>query len=252
MADEQLPSDELNDAPSAAQSAPAEAESAAPDGGEADAGAPAEASGTWPAALMGLALLAVLLTLAGVWGQMQKQPNHLPLGLGLFLWGALDLLAQRRGLVQWKGAKRVVGNTVNLLRGLVLVGVGAWLSLMAAGLLKPVSTAVVANVGVFLLSAYLATALVLEIVVKGVKLSAHAFMLVALACAFISYLYFSIPFTFTWAAVFACLGFSAAAWAVYAGVLDETPALGRAVLIAILFINAPMAVYSGQQMFFVE
>lgn len=249
MADEQRPSEEQSGPLEADPGlAPAPEPDAGASGTQADAGdAPA---GSWGGALIGLALLAVLLTIAGFFGQIQKVPNHLPLGLGLFLWGVLDLAAQRRGLVQWKGAKRVVGNTVNLLRGLALIGVGVWLCLMAAGMLRPVGTAVVSNVGVLLLAAYLGTALVLEITVKGVRLSAQAFLLLALACALISYLYFSIPFTFAWAAVFTGLAFASAAWSIYARVLEETPALSRAVLAAVLLLSAPITVFTVQQMFF--
>lgn len=248
MADETVPGGEeqpnAENAPEVteAPAAPVEAE-AAP---EMDAGPAA----SWGGALFGLALLAVLLTLVGVYGQVQKVPNHLPLGLGLLLWAVLDLAAQRRGLIVWKGAKAVVGNTVNLLRGLALLGVGVWLCLMAARVIHPVGTALVSSVGVILLVSYLAVALGLEITVKGVKLSAHAFLLISLALILFSYLYFAIPFTYNWAAVFAFLSFVAAAWAVYAGVLDETPALSRAVLIAVLFISLPFDAFTVQQMFF--
>lgn len=213
---------------------------------------PREPERRWGGVLLGLALLAVLLTLVGVSQQMQKHPNHLPLGLGLLLWGILDLSAQARGLVVWRGAKAVVGNIVNLVRGLALLGLGVWLSLMGVGLLRPVDTALLTSLGVFLLAAYLGTALLLEILVKGVRLSAQAFLLGSLAAMVVSYLYFSIPFTYTWAAVFALLSAAAAAWAAYRGVLDETPALSRAVLIAVLIMGLPLGVYTVQQLFLVQ
>lgn len=242
MADENLPdSDDAVVPTSEAAPAPVTAEAE-----------PTRAGGSWSGALLGLALLAVLLTLAGIFGQMQKVPNHLPLGLGLLLWGVLDLLAQRRGLVVWKGAKAVVGNAVNLLRGLAVLGVGVWLCLMAAGVIKPANTAVVTVAGVSLLAIYLGIALGLEVAVKGTRLSAQAFLLVSLALMFVSYLYFSLPFTYAWAAVFACLSFTAAAWAVHAGVLDETPSLSRAVLLAVLALGSPLGTYTVQQMFFTE
>lgn len=238
--EEQIPSDAESAVP--VEAAPAPQPEAVDD----------EPQGSWGGALLGLALLAVLLTLIGVYGQIQKQPNHLPLGLGLILWGILDLAAQRRGLVRWKGAKAVVGNSVNLTRGLALLGIGVWLALMAANVIKPVSTAVVSSVGVVLLAAYLGIALVLEIMVKGLKLSGHAFLLAALALAVLSYLYFAVPFTYSWAAVFAGLSFAAAAWALYAGVLEENPSLARAVLIAVLALSAPFSTYTVQQAFFTE
>lgn len=245
MAEETSPGTEeqgLNEAPAeqpvpAPEAAPADAVDEAP-------------QGSWGGALLGLALLAVLLTMIGVYGQIQKQPNHLPLGLGLILWGVLDLAAQRRGLVRWKGAKAVVGNSVNLLRGLALLGVGVWLALMAANVVKPVGTAMVSTVGVVLLAAYLGTALALEIMVKGVRLSGHAFLLASLALAVLGYLYFAVPFTYAWAAVFFGLAFVAAAWASFADVLGETPALSRAVLIAVLVLATPFSVYTVQQAFF--
>jgi Tol biopolymer transport system component len=246
MADETAPGTEEQNA-DAAPNAPS---SAPPAAAAAEEGAEAGPAQSWGGALMGLALLAVLLTIVGVFGQVQKRPNHLPLGLGLLLWGMLDLAAQRRGLIVWKGAKRVAGNTVNLLRGVALLGVGVWLCLMAVGALAPASTATVSTVGVVLLALYLGTALLLEVLVKGVKLSGHAFLLLSLGLILLSYLYFAIPFTYAWSAVFAGLAFAAAAWSVYAGVLEETPPLSRAVLIAVLALGTPQGVYTAQQMFF--
>lgn len=206
----------------------------------------------WGVALLGVALLAVILTMVGVFGQMHKEPNHLPLGLGLLLWGVLDLVAQGRGLVRWKGAQAAVGNVVNLVRGLALLGLGLWLALMAAGVIRPQGTAVVTTLGLSLLVAYLGVALALDILVKGARLSGQAFLLAALAFMFISYLYFSIPFTYSWAAVFALLAFVTGAWASHNGALDDSPALGWAVLITVLLIGAPLITYSYQQMFVVE
>lgn len=245
MADEMLPNEEGAPAPETpSQSAAAEAPAAAPEGQGPEGG--------WSGALVGLALLAVILTLVGIFGQMQRQPNHLPLGLGLILWGILDLMAQRRGLVVWRGAKAVVGNAVNLGRGLSLLGVGAWLCLMAAGLIRAQNTAVVTTVGISLLVTYLGIALALEAFVKGVKLSGQAFLLVALALMFVSYLYFSIPFTFTWAIVFALLAFVAAAWAGFNGAIDQNPALTRAVLLVVLLLGTPLCTFAVQQMFYTE
>lgn len=251
MAEENSPGTEEQESPGV----PAEQAGGASADQPSRAETPEEEAGTqpsWSAALLGLALLAVLLTLVGVYGQVQKRPNHLPMGLGLLLWGLLDLAAQRRGLVRWRGAKAVAGNTVNLLRGVALLGVGAWMVLMAVGALPDAGTATVTTVGVSLLAAYLGTALVLEILVKGVRLSGHAFLLASLAFVLASYLYFAIPFTYAWAAVFALLAFCAAVWSIYAGVMEETPALSRAVLLAVLLLSAPFGTYTFQQMFLVE
>jgi Tol biopolymer transport system component len=245
MADEQLPGAEEQQNPDAAP-APAPAPEAAPEE------APVEETRSWGGALLGLAVLAVLLTLVGVYGQIQKQPNHLPLGLGLLVWGVVDLLAQARGLVTWRGAKAVVGNTVNLLRGIALLGLGVWLCLMAAAVIKPVGTATVSTAGVVLLGAYLGTALALEILVKGVRLSGQAFLLASLALIILSYLYFAVPFTYAWAAVFAALAFISAAWALYAGALEESPDITKAVLLAVVVLALPFSVYTVQQMFFTE
>ncbi len=218
--------------------------------------APAPATGQpragWSGALLFVAGLAVLLTIAGIFDQMKKEPNFMALGLGLLLWGILDLIAQRRGLVVWKGAKAVVGNTVNLVRGLALLGVGVWLCLMAVGTVHRTNTAVLTDVCVFFLVGYLCVALLLEILVKGVKLSGQAFLLGALALQFVSFLYFSLPFTFGWAAVFAGLAYASGAWAIFKDAIEDSPALSRAVLIATLILGAPFATYTTQQMFFTQ
>jgi Tol biopolymer transport system component len=217
---------------------------------EAPAPGPRKPRAGWSGALLLVAGLAVLLTIAGIFDQMKKEPNFMALGLGLLLWGVLDLIAQRRGLVVWKGAKAVVGNTVNLIRGLALLGVGAWLCLMAVGAMHRTNTAVLTDVCVFFLVSYLCVALLLEIVVKGVKLSGQAFLLAALALQFVSFLYFSLPFTFGWAAVFAGLAYASGAWAIFKDALEDSPALSRAVLTATLILGAPLATYTVQQMFF--
>lgn len=212
-----------------------------------------KAPNSWSGILLVVALMAVGLTFVGIYGQTQKVPEYFgALGLGLLLWGALDLLAQRRGLVVWKGPKAVVGNTVNLIRGLALLGVGIWLLLMGFGTVKPASTAVLTNIAAFFLVGYLGVALLLEIIVKGVKLSGQAFLLAALALQFISYLYFSIPFTYGWAAVFAGLSFAAGAWAIFGGAMNDNPALSRAVLIATVLLGVPLTTYTFQQMFVVH
>lgn len=211
------------------------------------------APGAWSGLLFFVAVVAVGLTFAGIYGQSQKQPEYYgALGLGLLLWGLLDLLAQRRGLIVWKGAKAVVGNTVNLIRGLSLLGVGVWLLLMGLGTVKPAGTAVLSNIAVIFVAGYLGIALLLELIVKGAKVSAQAFLLGALVLQIFSYFYFSIPFTYNWAAVFAGLSFAAGAWAIFGGAMDENPALSRAVLIATLLLGVPLATYTFQQMFVVH
>jgi len=94
--------------------------------------------------------------------------------------------------------------------------------------------------------------LALEASVKGLRLSGQAVLLLSLALMYLSYLYFSIPFTFSWSAVFATLAFAAAGWSAYRGVLDENPALSRAVMLVVLLLGAPMATFAVQQMFLVE
>jgi Tol biopolymer transport system component len=242
--------DEFEQSPD--QEAPSENQAPAPMAAPEPEPAETKSSGGWSGTLLGLAGLAVVLTAVGVFGQMKKDPDFLALGLGLILWGVLDLVAQRRGLIVWRGAKAVIGNTMNLVRGLALLGLGLWLALMAVGTIPPTSTAVLSNVGLGLLVGYLGVSLALEAFVKGLNLSAQAFLIAALALQFVSYLYFSIPFTYGWAAVFAALAFGAGAWAIFGGVLSDTPALSRAVLIATLLLGAPLATYTAEQMFSVH
>ncbi|HTB22058.1 MAG TPA: hypothetical protein VK914_05090 [bacterium] len=212
----------------------------------------APAAPSWSWSLLALAVAAVLLTLVGVFTLARPVPQTLALGAGLFLWGLLDLLAQRRGLGHWKGPKAALGNAVNLTRALALLGLGVWLGLMALGLAKPAPAPVIIWTGVFLVGLYLAAALLIEMLVKGVRLGAQAFLLASLVLMLFSYFYFSIPFIYAWAAVFAFLSFAAAAWAVHKNVLVETPFVGLAVLLAVLVLGAPISTYTFQQAHEVE
>ena len=248
MADENLPPSDEAGAPETLSQA---AETPAPEAG-AEAPQPDKPVRRWGGLFFLLALAAVLATVVGLFQERQEEPKHLWLGLGLLLWGLLDLLAQRKGLVQWRGAKAVTGNLVNLLRALALAGLGAWMALMAAGLVKFHGTALVTTAGVSILVGYLGVSLALEASVKGLRLSGQALMLVALGLMYVSYLYFSIPFTFSWAAVFAMLAFAAAGWSAFRGVMDENPALARAVMLVVLLLGAPLATFAVQQMFMVE
>ena len=211
------------------------------------------APSSWSGLFLVMALLAVGLTLVGVYGQYQKVPQYFgSMGSGLILWGLLDLIAQRRGLVVWRGPKAIVGNSINLVRGLSLLGIGLWLLMMGLGTVKPASTALLVNIVVIFVGAYLGIALFLELLVKGLKVSAQAFLLGALVLQVLSFIYFTIPFTYSWAAIFAGLSFASGAWAIFGGATEENPALSRAVLIATVLVGAPLATYTFQQMFVVH
>jgi Tol biopolymer transport system component len=249
MADEMLPPSDEAGAPET----PSQVEAPAPQLAQAPTTANEEKPvRPWGGLLFLLALAAVVSTVVGLFLERQDEPKHLWLGLGLLLWGSLDLLAQRRGLVKWRGAKAVVGNLVNLMRALALVGLGAWLALMGLGMVTFHGTAVVTTAGISILVGYLGIALGLEASVKGLRLTGQALLLLALALMYVSYLYFSIPFTFSWASVFATLAFAAAAWSAFRGALDENPALARAVMLVVLLLGAPLATFAIQQMFLVE
>src|ERR1700722_8884879 len=116
--------------------------------------APSAASWSWT--MLGVAGAAVLLTLIGVFALSRPVPNTAALGLGLTLWGLLDLVAQRRGLVVWKGPQAAVGNVVNLARALALLAMGVWLLMIATGQAHPTHPAVIIGMGVFLVGLYLA------------------------------------------------------------------------------------------------
>jgi len=210
------------------------------------------AAGSWSWTMLGMAGAAVLLTLAGVFALSNPLPNTVALGLGLTLWGLLDLVAQRRGLVAWKGPQAAVGNVVNLARALALLAMGVWLLMIATGQARPTHSAVIISMGVFLVGLYLAATLTMGILVKGVRLGGQAYLLAALLLMLFSYYYFCIPFTYAWAAVFAFLSFAAAAWSIKEGVLAETLFLGLAVLLAVLLLGAPLVTYTYQQAYEVE
>jgi TolB protein len=243
MADEQeqspaeAGSEELPQAPSAQVEAVAE---------------PSAGHARWSGTLLAVALIAVALTLYGIYQQTRPVPHFLSLGVGLVLWGILDLIAQRRGLIVWRGAKAVVGNTVNLIRGLAVLGMGTWLCLVAFGAMPMTSTVTVTDMAAFFLVAYLGVALVLEALVKDVKVSGQAFLLAALSLQLISFMYFSQPFTYSWAAIFAGLAYGAGAWAIFNGAMGDNPALSRAVLLATLALGSPFITFTVQQMFFIE
>ncbi|HXB96471.1 MAG TPA: hypothetical protein VNZ54_00370, partial [bacterium] len=243
------PSDEAGAPETASQAVEAPSPAPASEPAPPEEGKPAR---SWGGLFFLVALAAVLSTLVGLFQERQEEPRHLWLGLGLLLWGLLDLLAQRRGLVKWRGAKAVTGNVVNLARALALVCLGAWLALMAAGWAKFHGTAPVTTAGISILVGYLGVALALEASVKGIRVSGQALLLAALGLMYVSYLYFSIPFTFSWAAVFATLAFAAMGWSAFRGVLDENPPLARAVMLVVLLLGAPLATFAVQQMFLVE
>jgi hypothetical protein len=232
----------------------AEEQAAPPSAGPAPAETTAAQPGQarWSGALLLLALVAVASTLFGIYQQTQKEPRFLALGAGLTLWGILDLVAQRRGLIVWRGARAVVGNAVNLVRGFALLSMGVWLCLVSRGSVAMTSTAAVTNIAALFLVSYLAVALGLEIFVKGVKLTGQVFLLAALALQLISYMYFSLPFTYGWAAIFAALAFGAGAWAIFGGAMTDNPALSRAVLMATLALGLPFISFTLQQMFLTE
>src|SRR5665213_961565 len=212
--------------------------------------APAESS--WSFSLLALAFVAVVLSLPGVFALARPVPAPMTLGLGLLLWGLLDLTAQRRGFMAWKGSQAAIGNGVNLARGLGLLALGVWLCLMGLGLIHPVNSAVIVSTGVGLAALYLASALGLEMMVHGLRLRGQAFLLASLILMLFSYYYFTIPFTYSWAAVFALLAFAAGAWSLRLGVLAESPSLGAAVLLAVLALGIPLMTYTFQQAYGVE
>jgi Tol biopolymer transport system component len=214
--------------------------------------AAAEAKSSWSWTMQVLAFVAVLLTVDGVFELTRHVLQPIGLGLGLLLWGALDLTAQGRGLVAWKGPRAALGNGVNALRGLALLGVGVWLCLMAAGIVRTANPAVIIWVGVCVVTLYLAAALVLELLVQGLRVGSQAFLLAGLVLMAFSYYYFAMPFVFAWAAVFAFLSFACAAWSLKSGALSQNPFLSLAVLAVLLVLGTPLLVYSYQQSFVVE
>ena len=201
------------------------------------------------AGLTVLAIAAVGLTVLGVLSHSTDSPSNLALAAGLLAWGLLDLLGQGKGLFKWSGAMAVWGNSLNLVRAIALMSLGGLLLAQTMGWLKPFSTSSLALIAASGIGCYLLAAFALESYVKGASFTAQATLLAALALQLASYIYFTLPFTFAWAAVLATGSYAFALWAAYAGVLESTPATGRAVLLATLLLGSPFLTFTFEQMF---
>ncbi len=123
------------------------------------------------------------------------------------------------------GSIAVWMNLLNILRALFFSVLGAWLILQGFGKLHALSANDLVILGASFLSGYLICAYALELTTRSKEFLPHALLLTALALQFLAFFCFAVPFTVSWAAVFAFGSFALAGWAIWRGVTKAAPSL---------------------------
>lgn len=244
MVDEALGGEAAPETPG--ESAPALAPSPAPE-------AAARPSGAGLEFLAGLP--AVAATLRGAYDQVQGRAPYRWLSFGLLLWGLVDLYSQRRRLRSWKDGGQGIANSFGILRALVFTagGLALWiLALARSATLTRMPEWLLPALALGLALLYLGAALLAQRLVKGLRVSAQAWLLLSVLLMAAAAYYFGVPFAYAPALALATLSLLAAALAISGGVLAEARGLSLAVLLGAAGLALPLGIFSGQQAWGVE